>query len=225
MDMDEVPLERLQPGGPFDAKDPRSLYNIMPPECRRTVDNMGVHDLLQDEPSLERKLNPTPILNSVRIAFWQEYDMAQSTLTSMTVSGIKSHLGKVSESVLVREYLCNPVTLPWILIPPRAYDEIVEETLSRGLRRLNEVLTLPLTTPTGEVDHETAKLILKTVAFLDVRKNGMPTQHQHVTQDVRQLSVTMNQRDVKKLGLPTRSDELDRKIRELEERLKLTHGK
>lgn len=220
MEEDEGKQLRLfSEGGPYDKNDKRSLYNIMPRECRRALDEMPVAYLTMDEAHLENIVKPTPYMNHLRRAFWQEYDMAQNTVTSMTLRGIQANIGTNSPSILLREYLTDAKVLAWVLIPPTHYDNLLEEALNRGMRRLQQILDIPLTHPDGSPDHKAAEIILKAVAFLDIRKNGMPTQR--TIQDVRQVSVNVTQADAKKLGMLPRSEELDKKIKMLEEKLAL----
>lgn len=220
-DNEDKAVVLFREGGPYDKNDKRSLYNIMPKECRRVLDSMPVSFLTMDEPHLESLLKPTPYLNQLRRAFWQEYDMAQNTVTTMTLKGIQANIGTNSPSILLREYLSDPKTLAWVLIPPTHYDNLLEEALNRGMRRLQQILDMPLTHPDGSVDHKAAEIVLKAVAFLDMRKNGLPTQR--VLQDVRQVSVSVTSGDAKKMGMLPRAEELDKKIQMLEERLKLEH--
>jgi hypothetical protein len=220
--MDGKELRLFHENGPYNKKDPRSLYNIMPKECRNVLDEMPLSFLTMDESHLEGLIKPTPYLNQLRIAFWQEYDTAQNTLTSMTMRGIQSHMGSGSPSILMRDYMTDEKTLAWVLIPPTHYDALVDEALSRGMRRIQQIIDLPMMKPDGTIDHASVALVMKAVAFLDIRKHGMPTQH--TTQDIRQLSVNLTKKDVKALGLSNRSEELDFKIKALEEKLKVEHS-
>lgn len=221
--MDDAQVDKLfHDGGPYDKNNKRSLYNIMPSICRKTVDDMPVSLLTTDEVHLEPMIRPTPYLNQVRTAFWQEYDAAQSSITSMTVHGIQSYMGSKSPSILLKEHLVGQRSLAWILIPPIHYDSLIDEALSRGMRRLQQIIDLPMHKADGEIDHKAIELIMKATAFLDIRKNGMPTQR--TIQEVKQMSVHLTSRDVKSLGIHTRSDELDRKLKELEEKLKVEYN-
>jgi len=202
----------------LDEKELR-LYNIMPRECRETFDDMPLSLLTMDETHLEPIVRPTPFLNQVRTAFWQEYDAAQNSLTNMTFRGIQGFIGKGSPSILLREHLTMPNSLAWVLIPPTHYDSLVDEALARGLRRLQQIIDLPMQSDDGRIDHKAIELIMKAVAFLDIRKNGMPTQR--TVQEIKQMSVNLTSKDVKALGLHAKSSEIDLKLKELEERLRL----
>jgi hypothetical protein len=203
-------------GGPFDREDPRSLINIMPREAIWCLEKLPVAYLYMSEKELRAEVNPDVRLNQIRIAFWKEYDMARSSLTAMSVVGMQSFLDGLP-SIHVRDALQDPEKLAWILCPPASYDNMLEEALARGLGRINEIIDLPLYNNSGEVDERIATLILKAVAFLDIRKHGMPTQK--IDSTTRQLNVNITKRDMKQLGSHTRIEDLDAKIKKLESEL------
>lgn len=203
-------------GGPFDREDPRSLINIMPREAVWCLEKLPIAYLYMGEKELRQEIDPDVRLNQIRIAFWKEYDMARASLTKMTVAGMQSFLDGLP-SIHVRHALQTPEKLAWILCPPASYDNMLEEALARGLGRINEILDLSLYNKDGEVDEKIATLILKAVAFIDIRKNGMPTQK--TEQTIKQLNVNVNRRDIKQLGSHTRIEDLDAKIKELESQM------
>jgi len=198
-------------GGPFDETEARSLISIMPPEAKKTLYRSPAFYFKLPEHELQRQIKPTPRLNQIRMAFWREYDAAQSAMGKMTLKGIISFLGNLP-TFYVREALTTPNQLAWVLCPPVSYENTLEEALQRGLQRVNEILDISLHDEDGRFDKGRAELLLKAVAFLDVRKHGMPTQRiqQHQIQEV---SVT--RRDAKQLG-GARVEDLDQKIKRLE---------
>lgn len=217
MGLDAEKLDRLFAAhGPYNKADPKSLYNIMPSECRQVFDNMKPDLLLLDEQVLEKKIEPTAYMHQVRAAFWSEYDAAQATNTKMTLRGVHSHIRSSHPSILVRDYLTRQLTLAWVLIPPTHYETLIDEALSRGLRKLREIIETPLYDENGNFNHHAANMVLKATTFLDIRKNGMPTQR--TVQEIKQMSVQLTSQDIKQLGT-TRAAEIDRKIKELEQQL------
>lgn len=201
-------------GGPFDREDPRSLINIMPNEAIWCLEKVPIAYLYMGEKELRAIVEPDVRLNQIRIAFWKEYDMARSSLTKMTVIGMQSFLDGLP-SIHVRQALQTPEALAWILCPPASYDNMLEEALARGLGRINEILDLPLRNNDGDIDAKVTELILKAVAFLDIRKHGMPTQRTEST--IKSLTMNVTKRDIKQLGSHTRIEDLDAKIKQLEE--------
>ena len=204
----------FEAGGPFDREDPRSLISIMPREARATLDETPALWLTMDEHEIVKLVKPTPLLQQIRSAFWLEYDAAQSTHTKMTLKGVILHMGSSSPSLLVKDALTNTKKLAFILHPPLHYDTLIAESLSHGLRRIQEILDLPLVDQDGKIDHKSAELILKATAFLDIRKNGMPTQRT----EMKQLTVNVTKKDLAALN-GHKPHELDQKIRQLEAEL------
>jgi hypothetical protein len=210
-------IDIYEEGGPFDQKNPRSLINIMPREARVMLDHVPVEWLMMNERDLHDIVKPSTLLNAVRTAFWLEYDLAQSSHTKMTLKGVMVHMNNQSPTILIRNAFATARSLAWILHPPIHYSTLIDETLNHGMRRIEEILSLPLHDNDGKVDPRVAELILKATAFLDVRKHGMPTQRtENLTKN---LNVTVTKSDLKKFGV-TKAEELDHKIQELEHKLK-----
>lgn len=203
-------------GGPFDRNDSRSLINIMPREAILTMERVPIPFLYMSEGQLREEVNPGVRLNQIRIAFWKEYDTARAELGKMTISGMLSFLDGLP-TIHVRDALQTPIKLAWILCPPASYDNMLEEALARGLGRINEILSMPFYDKDGETDTKVMELVLKAVAFLDIRKHGMPTQK--TEQTIKQLNVNVTRRDMKKLGSHTRLEDINAKIKQLEAEL------
>jgi hypothetical protein len=211
----EQEVDLFQEGGPFDRADPRSLISIMPREARATLEETPVAWLLMGEPELRGMVKPDTVLAAIRTAFWLEYDEAQASQTKMTIKGVQARMATQAPSLLIRDAFASTKKLAWVLHPPLIYDALVEESLRAGMGRVQEILALPLYDSDGKLDHKAAELILKATAFLDVRKNGMPSQRIDTTMKSVQVQVTRS--DLKKLG--SRSlGEIEQRIRELETR-------
>lgn len=203
-------------GGPFDRNEPRSLYNIIPKEAKGTIEQLELDWFSMGEIDLQVFLKPKHDVNIIRLAFWKEYEAAQSSLTQMTLKGMMQYLGGLP-SFHVMQVMQEPKSFMWIITPPVSYDNTLEEALLRGLKRINEILDLVIVDPTTkQIDHKTAELILKATAYLDIRKFGKPTERIETTN--KSLITTVTARDVKQLG-GGRGIELDEKIRALEVKL------
>jgi hypothetical protein len=203
-------------GGPFDRNDPRSLINLLPREAKEAIPDVPVAYLYMSERELAAEVRPSVRVRQIRIAFWKEYDAAQASLSRMTIAGMQQFLDGLP-SIHVRQALTSPITLSFIICPPASYDNMLEESLARGLSRIQEIMDLPLHNNDGEVDHKTVELILKATAFIDMRKNGMPTQR--TEQTIKQLNVNVSRKDMKQLGQHSRIEDIDQKIKQLESQL------
>jgi hypothetical protein len=195
-------------GGPFDQTNPRSLINIAP-EVVVTVllEKMPVPYLYMTESALEKQFRPSADLQKIRVAFWKEYESAQSELRRMSLGNIGRYLGYPS-LVIIRS-LKDVEKLAVILCPVTSYDNFLEESLMAGSRRLREIIDLPFFKDDGTPDHKTMELVLKAIAFIDMRKHGGIVQ--------KQLSVNMDKKSSKELIGNASIEEIDRKIKELEQ--------
>lgn len=194
-------------GGPFDRSNPRSLINIAPREIVDILLEKVPLDLLyMSETELEDKLRPGPVIQRIRIAFWKEYEKAQSEIRKMQFSKIALELGQ--PSLFLLRTLKDPEKLAVVLCPVTSYDNFLEESLMAGLKRLRSIVEMPLFDHNGRPDHKTMDIVLKTVAFLDMRKNGGIVQ--------RQLQVNVNKSTQNAVLNNVSLEELDEKIRQLE---------
>lgn len=208
-------LSRAKPeinyrGGPFDTKNPRSLINIAPEEVvHMLMYKMTVDLLYMNELQLEEKFRPSSEIQKIRLAFWKEYETAQSELRKMTIANIGRFMGQPSASLL--KVIRNVNHLAVILCPIASYENFLEEALMAGTKRLREMINLPFYKPDGELDHKTMDLILKAVAFIDLRKNGGIVQ--------RQVQVNVDKKTAREIGsMPssTSLEDIDKRIAELE---------
>jgi hypothetical protein len=198
----------------LDFNNPRSLVSIVPQKMQELMLNVPMEYLEMNEYELENVITPNAFVNRVRLAFWQEYERAQGEVRKMNIHNIALSIGTLDQHIY--RIMRDQLSAAWILCPPNSYTIFLDEALDFGLKRLRDhILTLPLRNPeTGEVDHENANLILKTVAFLDMRKNGA------VVQKTMNLNLNATNKDMKEVTKEMNLVDLDKKIQELEERTK-----
>jgi hypothetical protein len=199
-------------GGPFDPRNPRSLINIAPREVIETLkEKMPIPYLYMTEQQLEAKFYPSSDIQKIRIAFWKEYEMAQSELRKMNVANIGKQLGQ--PSLYLTKTLKDPEKLAVILCPVTSYDNFLEEGLMAGSKKLRQIIDMPLFNADGTPDHKTMEIVLKAVAFLDMRKHGGIVQ--------KQLQVSLTKNSQNSLVQNASMEEIDAKIRQLEEKHEL----
>lgn len=203
-------------GGPFDRSNPRSLINIAPSEVVDILEErMPIKYLYMSEEELDDEFNPNREVQKIRLAFWKEYECAQSELRHMTLSHISLQLG--APSIYLVRVLKDVTKLACILCPPRSYELFLEEGLMSGMKRLREIIDMPMYTDEGKPDHKAMEVVLKAVAFLDMRKHGGIVQ--------KQLQVTMTKNSQQKLVETASLEEIDAKIRELENKQSLSFAR
>lgn len=187
----------------------------MPKEAVDAFYEISPVHLAMSESELQKVVRPSIRLNQIRLAWWKEYDSAQSTMTRMTYKGVMSYLNGLP-SLFLHNALRTPMHLAWILTPPSSYENTLEEALQRGLSRVNEILQLPFHDEDGRVSPKVIELVLKATMFIDVRLNGRPIEHIH---QVNKTNLNISSGDAKKLGGTRIVQDLDEKIKSLEQQL------
>lgn len=169
----------------LDKEDPRSLYNIVPHWMKVAMDACDPKVLMLPEQRLREVSRADARLNRIRMAFWAEYEEAQSLVKNMDFYQITNRTG-ISGTYLKQYITQSQYTLAFVLNQPVEYSTFLEEALTSGLGRLREMLDMPFMDPsTGEPDHKMMELILKATAFIDLRVHGGITE--------KRVSVNMNQ--------------------------------
>jgi hypothetical protein len=177
--------------GIVEKDNPRSLINIAPTGVAKLLEELDSSWIEMSEKQLKQHVPDDPQLNRLRIAFWKEYDAAQSQLRPMM-------------------WAHNSAMLAYILCPPVSYDVFLEEALSFGMTRIREILNLPLHDENGKVNAKVGELILKAAAFLDLRTHG------GFLQKSVHAEVGMGVGSIKKLADQLSIEEINKKIAELE---------
>ena len=124
----------------------------------------------------------------------------------MNVSQI---IGGICTKEKFHKLLCNNAKAAWVLTPPADTVVALQETLSYGLDRVREILSLPLyrteSVKIGKdefedremVDEKVANLMLKCVAMIDLRLHGSYVQVQKVEQKTININKNINTPDTR----------------------------
>lgn len=188
----------------FNKDNPRSLISLLPPGMANSIINSFKKnpDLLEmylerDDARFEKLTKPTITDHLLRMSFWNEYYRAQNQGDMM-----RPHY--IYESVCPKDHFFRIIQRPhramWILTPPEDQTKQMEVLLAKGMRRLDEILSLPMTSG-GKINVAVANLIMKTAIVLDVRLKGQATQKVEIT----------NKHEVKMTA-----EDVEKRIRELE---------
>jgi hypothetical protein len=197
---------------PLNKADGRSLINMVPHCLKKAFSSLSEEDFGFTEERYEREYGRVDTAtNLLRIAFWREYETAQANMRKMGIDAIAFGCGMLVGQV--RSTLSNRTDLRWVLIPPLSYENFLDEALSFGLNRLRkDILGAKIYDEEGRLDVRAADLLLKAVAFIDMRRNGMPTSR---SENVHVISRTS---DLKSITSQKSLKEIDARIKELESR-------
>lgn len=199
---------------PFDETNPRSMINKVPPWIKKRMLNPTVKELLQKpEEELNELVKPTLTIKRLRTSFWYEYERIHRNYGRVVNKETTLSVQRMCTGICTADYfqsyvMRNDYLLAYVLRPPLNYDMAMNEALTQGLGRLREILEFPLYQKkfnkdglpvcdkhTGKQvqipDVPVANLMLKTVAFLDLRiKGAIP---QTINQQVKSVSYNLNQ--------------------------------
>lgn len=209
----------LDTPGMLESKNPRSIINIAPEGMKELIEKLPREFLEMSERRLHEVVDPDPMLNRVRLAFWKEYDIAQGEIRKMGWLGVTKMVQR--PSVMLKRMMEDPLKLAWILCPPANYDVFLEEAIQHGMTRIREILDLSLQKEDGSIDTRVGELILKATAFIDLRRHGGFVQKQ-VNVD---LGSGITERQMKNVAEQINIEDISKKIELLESELGRKHKK
>jgi hypothetical protein len=207
----------------WNRTEPRALINLVPPGvAAHLMTASGSHSdyFGQAERDLYQRLKsdgfqPNATDNRLRLAFWNEYERAQTHQDKMNVDSIID--GVCSRSYFYGRYLTNAAKVAWLSTPPASYKVIAEEALAFGYEQLREILDLPIKNETtGRLDVKLMELKAKIVAMLDVRVKGAVVQK--VEQKNMNLNVSTSDGQVAKMAIGQSMSDIEKRLKELERR-------
>ncbi len=214
--------------------DNRSLIRLVP-ECIRKEMFLMPDDIRHlDEQGIKDRLKPTGTQNQLRLLFWIEYDRVQTSFAKNMLL-VNCFRGGVSEESYLR-YIKVPLLLAWIITPPTHYLVQMDALLDTGLKRLQEILDLPIVIPehkkksriTGKeetipakVDTGAANLVMKAFAYVDMRKHGAITQRMEINQKTLSVSVKSDAVDMQAAIKAGNMQEIDKRLKQLERKEKM----
>ena len=207
--IDNLPRSEFDYSGwePFDENDPRSLVNIIPREIKPALNAVPKEWLLLNEQELQHLVQPEPGLNRLRLAFWAEYEDAQRNVRRMDLHVLSQLTGMPSKYILAQ--LRSTDRMAWVLCPPASYEMFLDEALSFGMKRLREdILGMDIKYADGSVDPKKADILLKAIAFVDMRKHGGIVQ--------KNLHLHGSTKDMKSFSRKLTDQEIDARIAGLE---------
>ncbi len=150
------------------------------------------------------------ILNRLRIAFWREYERAQSTKTMMLLANITS--GIVSYQVFKKHFESHATRMAFIITPPQDYDTVIAEMFSIGLEQMRDILVSPHVDEQGKINTRLADVKIRIVESLHSRIKG------GVVQRVEQKNLNVNVNKESNQALQSMED-IDKRLAELSTRV------
>lgn len=134
------------------------------------------HELLEmDEHDLQKLVNPSLSLDRLRLAFWVEYDLAQSQTRHMHVPSI--YRGAMNRTYFQQVVLKKPEILAYVICPPADYMLSLKAMLYRTIKQLEKLTEANLIDEkTGEIKLGLARLVIDAHKALDLKVYGAAIQ-------------------------------------------------
>lgn len=203
----------------LDLKNPASILSLSSGRLAKAIKDVPPELLMLSEQELKEELRtmglePTLVVNRLRVAFWQEYSNAQAERRKMVNERIFREI--CGEGHFYRT-MDRPGHLAWILCPIAAYTFATEEALIQGIDQLRDILMMPHTTMRGELDPKKASVKVEIVKFLDQRVKGAVVQktqnlHAHASIDTKkdapknleevEKQIALLEEEARKLSVP-----------------------
>jgi hypothetical protein len=192
---------------------PESVLHVVPESLAALCLALPDEFLKKSDSALEAETPVTRLDRRVRLRFWDEYESANKENRPMKMLDVVQFSGVPSWESYEARLKDTPALLAWLMNPPAEYKLQMREAQELGLRRLTDILELPMIdATTGKVNTGVGLLILQAIKLVDQRLHGSPTQ-KNVNVNVEAGQMPQN--------ATLSMSEVDKKIAELEARL---HG-
>ena len=160
----------------FSRKNPRSLSNLVPEAMEKLMRDLWAmedsplrfneRELLQIMKSMSK--HPTYLDKRLKVQFWLEYDRIQGTPglkhPKMEMAYVLGHL--IPKETFYQYYITDKWRLSYLIMPPKRYLDMMEETLCLTLERIQQILDKNEIKKHGFIDHKYIDKILEAFKIL-----------------------------------------------------------
>lgn len=182
----------------YEKDNPRCVVALLSERCREAALQLPTHLLTQTSKQLEQLFEPTEIDRALKVAFWDEYFIAQDNAKDRM--RMEAVYGRICSRELFYKIIDSDFRWAWILKPPAEYMYKMRSMLDLGLDRMYEILKAPIfVETTNSKGHKTKRIdtklvseIIKAVAILDNRVRGAVTQKIKIESEQKNLHLHAN---------------------------------
>lgn len=142
--------------------DPESIYNMLPESMREKIADLDLELLQLTDKAFMRKFvkavgeEPNETDMVLREAFWSQYNANLITIRARKYQQRAENIIKIDITQLAQaagysrhffyeSYLLQPMRIAYLLRPPTEYMYRMQSLLDLSLRKLHEILNMPLT--------------------------------------------------------------------------------
>lgn len=196
-----------------DKEDPRSLINILPSFVADRIDAIPEQVLTMGEAELCRRMEPDAFDEMLRLAFWNEYNLAQAGNRKMNMSNVYSG---VCTYQLFQKAISNSFKLAYYIMPPPTTGLRLEYLMNKGLDQIEKILDLPHQKPDGTPDARMADVKFKITQDLINRVKGQVVQRVEVKSQNLNVNADVSAQSIPQA--PQDMDAINQRLAELEGR-------
>lgn len=171
----------------LDASDPFSVMSLAPSSLREVVKTIPPDAWSMTFYNLERKAGITAQDSQTRLAFWDEFALAQDQKKKMNFNNVTK---VTNRNYFYDAFLKDPYKVAYLLTPPQKYQYKMREMLDLAHTRMREVLQLPLVDKKGTPNTRLISEIVKIAILLENRVMGAVSQKLQV--ETKSLNVNVN---------------------------------
>lgn len=165
------------------------------------------------EKELRKAVKPTATDSRLRLAFWNEYNLAQETNQAMRMASV--YAGVCTRQYFEGYYLSEPRNIAWMLCPPASFIVAMEEMLSRSMDKLSDILDQDVVDEHGKVDVKLGELFLKIHLAIESRLKGAVVTRAEIRGEIKQTNLNLNA-DMKDAREATLANQAIRKVMQIE---------
>lgn len=173
----------------FEEYNPRSLINIVPDAIKSKLKELPPSLLSMSEKTLVKQLDPSWTLEQLRLAFWDEYTIAQDNQKNLRMAAV---YGRICDKSVFYDIINHPLSLAYLVRPPTDYIYSMRSLLEVGLQRFREILKMDLKNPNGSVNTRLIAEVVKIVALVDNRVKGAVTQNIKIDSTQKSLNINLS---------------------------------
>lgn len=176
----------------FIRDNPRSVINLVPAEVQAKIfvaykERPELFRLAEKQ--LRKEVKPNPTDSRMRLAFWNEFNLAQETGSPMRMSSV--HAG-ICTRQFFEWYITQTPNLAWLLCPPSSYIVALEELVNRSQNKLSEILEADVIGEDGKVDVKLGELVLKIHLAAEARLKGSVLERKKIVSETTNKNLNLN---------------------------------
>jgi len=203
----ELELRRVSEYGYiYNRESKNSLINISPIGLAGNFESIPPSTLDKGLYELEKEIKPNEVMRQVKNRFWKLVD--RHVVSGRGFTGDDVILGICGASYFRKEICYNSTHLAWLVLKDQTVEDRLEVLLEAATKRLEEIVSMPLTNKDGKLDVKAVDVFLKLYDRLLNRVKG--SEIQRIENKTLSMKVDLND---------TRGQDVAKAIDQLKERI------